>query len=246
MSNKNKDYGLLFADDLIALSIFKKFGNVEKHINKYLKQLEGWLKKWRLLMAPQKCNYLVFSKNKVSESNKLSLRMFNENLSINESPCFLGIRFDRFLSFNVQINYLRDTCASRLNILKIVANRSFGLKTEILEQLYSSLIRSVLEYSSFLNNIIAKSSIKKLIVIQNKAIRIINHQQFYTSLSEIETSLVNLLDQLNMKYISQALFNKNELLLELWEDYISFQEGRKLKYVTLFCQYTEEIKELNI
>ena len=246
MSNKNKDYGLLFADDLIALSIFKKFGNVEKHLNKYLKQLEGWLKKWRLLMAPQKCNYLVFSKNKVSESNKLSLRMFNENLSINESPCFLGIRFDRFLSFNVQINYLRDTCASRLNILKIVANRNFGLKTETLEQLYSSLIRSVLEYSSFLNNIIAKSSIKKLIVIQNKAIRIINHQQFYTSLSEIETSLVNLLDQLNMKYISQALFNKNELLLELWEDYISFQESRKLKYVTLFCHYTEEIKELNI
>ena len=97
--------------------------------------------------------------------------------------------------------------------------------------MYSSLITSVLEYSSFSSNIIAKSNIKKLIVIQNKAIKIINHQPFYASLSVIETSLVNLLDrfiQLNMKYITQALFNKNELVLDLWEDNISFHEGRNI------------------
>jgi len=51
LNKKNKDYGLLFADDLVTLNIFKKFGNIEKHINKYLKQLEICLSKWRLKMA---------------------------------------------------------------------------------------------------------------------------------------------------------------------------------------------------
>jgi hypothetical protein len=38
---KNKDYGLLFADDLISINVFKKYGNINNHINKYLKKLKN-------------------------------------------------------------------------------------------------------------------------------------------------------------------------------------------------------------
>lgn len=35
---KNKDYCLLFADDLVSLNTFKRFGNIEVHVQCYLKK----------------------------------------------------------------------------------------------------------------------------------------------------------------------------------------------------------------
>ncbi len=73
--NKNKAYSFLFADDLNSFYIFKSFG---KKIIKDLILLEKWPVKWRLLMAPSKCNYLVFSTSQKSESEKLILKLYNE------------------------------------------------------------------------------------------------------------------------------------------------------------------------
>jgi hypothetical protein len=104
---KKEDYGLLFTDDLFSMNIFKKIGNIENHINKYLRKIESWLVKWRLKIAPHKCNFLIFSKNSVSESSKLDLRLFGEKLRVKESPIFLGIRFDRHLTFKNRIIFAR-------------------------------------------------------------------------------------------------------------------------------------------
>ena len=57
-NKKNRDYGLLFADDLISLNIFKKFGNIEKHVNKYLRKLEG-LRKFLFLYSYYNIIYLT-------------------------------------------------------------------------------------------------------------------------------------------------------------------------------------------
>ena len=40
LHKKNRDYSLLFADDFFFISCFKKFGNAESDINKYLWNLE--------------------------------------------------------------------------------------------------------------------------------------------------------------------------------------------------------------
>ncbi len=112
------------------------------------------------------------SKNKQNpnnrESNKLDLRLFGEKLCVNESPTFLGIRFDRHLTFKNQISYLQDSCVNRLNFLKIVSKRSFGLSSDTLNSLYISIIRSVLEYSSIITPNMTTSSLNKLTIRQNK------------------------------------------------------------------------------
>jgi hypothetical protein len=114
---KNNDYSLLFADDLIFMNCFKKHGNAQAHINKYLHKLENWLTMWRLMMASQKCSYIIFSKYHGDESPKLKLELFKTKLEINNSPTFLGIRFDKALTFKNQIEYLQETCVSILIIL---------------------------------------------------------------------------------------------------------------------------------
>ncbi len=58
--SRNKKYSLLFADDLCSLHIYKKKRTSVKQIQLYLDSLENWLKSWRLMMAPHKCNYMQF------------------------------------------------------------------------------------------------------------------------------------------------------------------------------------------
>jgi hypothetical protein len=93
----------------------------------------------------------------------------------------LGIRFDKTLSFRNQISYLQESCLNRLNFLKVVSIRSYGLSLNTLNQLYVSLIRSILEYSAILFPIMSQSAFNKLNTIQNKAIKIINRMSIYSS-----------------------------------------------------------------
>ncbi len=93
-----------------------------------------------LLLASQKCNYLVFSKRSESGAGNLDLRLFNERLIINESPTFLGIRH---LTFKNQISYLQDSRINRLNFLKNISKRSFGLRTNTFNRIYIWLIRFI-------------------------------------------------------------------------------------------------------
>jgi hypothetical protein len=92
---RNKNYSLLFADDLCSFHIFKKKKTIVKQIQNYLKRIEIWLKTWRLMMAPHKCNYIVFSNNKSkSDDDDLEIKLLGLKINKNDSPTFLGIRFD--------------------------------------------------------------------------------------------------------------------------------------------------------
>ena len=84
----------------------------------------------------------------------------------------------------------------------------------------------------------------QIIIIQSKAIKIINNQPLFASLSSIESNLVSLTErfnQLNFRYISNAMNNKNELIIQLWSEYLNMSSGgRVLSYQTLFCSNKEK------
>ena len=245
--NKNKAYSFLFADDLNSFYIFKSFANVEKKINKDLLLLEKWLVKWRLLMAPSKCNYLVFSTANKSESERLNLKLFNDKMPTNDNPTFLGIRFDHHLNFKNQVNYLKDVCVKRLNIIKILSNKSWQLNENTLIQLYNTLIRSIVEYSSIIYPRIGKTNWKKIEAIQVKSLKIV-HKLHWRTPTEIYKDKVKVedlnvrLDILNEKYLLNCVRNKNEVMIDLFKNFLNFSAARNLKFLTLLCKYIEKIK----
>jgi hypothetical protein len=143
--SKNKFYSLLFADDLCTFKIYKKNGkNTIASIQKYLESIENWLQIWRLSIAPHKCNYIVFTANKKNDAeSQIDIKLFGVEIQLCENPVFLGIRFDKHLTFKNQIQYMKDACLKRLNVLKVLSNKSWGLTVKILTDVYKSLIRSL-------------------------------------------------------------------------------------------------------
>ena len=243
--SKNKFYSLLFADDLCSFKIFKKYGNVNIQIQSYLDQIEKWLKMWRLTMAPQKCNFIVFNSDRTSET-KLDLKLFNSSIKLNEEIKFLGIRFDKHLCFKNQVNYIKDSCLKRMNVLKVLSNKNWGLNTKTLIEVYNSLIRSLMDYSSIIYPALSITNLEFLEKLQLRCLKIIHKRSKYESSDAIRNlpgylTIAERFDDLNLRYIKNTLINNNEIILDLYKDYREFSDSRNLRKKTLFCKYKNEL-----
>ena len=222
----NVSQSLLFADDLETMFFFKKQGNIESQINRYLSELEKWLMKWKMKIATNKCSYLIFTQN-TRVKPELNLLLHGEAIPCVTQMKFLGLTFDNRLNFKPQVNEIRKKCKDRLNIIKILSGRHWNLKPSVLGGIYKSLIGSVIDYSFMCLHLISESDLSKLQAIQNNAIRSIFHLPFDYSNAELARYRTELnldlishrLDGLSDRYIASSLEHNNELFVALAKEY---------------------------
>ena len=126
--------------------IYKKNGKIESKMNKYLVELEKWLFKWKMKISVEKSCSMIFTKNN-KESSVFNLRIYGNRIENLKEIKFLGIRFDSKLTFSSMIEEIKERCNSRLNLIKILSNKKWGLDLNTLGNLYKSLIGSILNHS---------------------------------------------------------------------------------------------------
>ena len=128
----------------------------------------------------------------------------------------------------------------------MLSNKTWGISAKTLTQVYNSLIRSLLEYSSIIYPLFSISNLELLERIQYKCLKIINKKPKYSSNSDIKNgknylAIEDRLDELNLRYIKNSLKNNNEIIVDLLSDYKSYSNARILTKQTLFCKYKELI-----
>jgi hypothetical protein len=246
MFDKNKAFSLLFADDLVTSFIYKKNGNMEPKVNKYLKLLELWLNKWRLSMQSRKCNFMVFNNNSDKSIGKnLKFKLYDEFIPNCEHLKFLGITFDIGLVFNYHIKEIKKKCINRLNVIKILSNKSKKLTTKTLTTIYLSLIRSIIDYSSILLPSLSNSLTKTIQVIQNTAMKCIFKLNYLTSTEEVTRisglpSISERTKLLNERYLTNCIKFGNPLIIDLIKQY---KDGSKnFANKTFLCSFKEQTK----
>ena len=128
---------------------------------------------------------------------------------------------------------------------------TWRLPEKTLVKIYKSLIRSILDYSSFIINSISNSYRKTLEAIQNNTLRIIFKTTWETtSTSELRQrvkvcSIEDRLNILNEKYFENALLTSNPLVQILIENYLTFRDNinrNSLAAKTILCHH-DSIKE---
>ena len=144
----------VFADD-IAIHI--SGANEEDLINKIqlqLNALQEWGKQWGQTFNPNKTKALVFGKN-IPDMPLLELN--KEQIQYVTSHRFLGLIFDApNLTWKNHINFLKSACQKRISLMKSVSHNHWGGDRRILMMMYTSLVRSKLDYGSpFYGNAVA-------------------------------------------------------------------------------------------
>ena len=183
-----------------------------------------------------------------NNSPDLDLTFNGSKLRYENNSTFLSIRFDHHLTFKNQIDYLKQTCIQRLNIIKILSHKSWLLNKKTLIQIYNVLIRSVIEYSSIITPTVSKTNLSTLQTIQNNALRIILKKPLITKTkitdlhkeANIEL-LTNRFKKLRDRYLNKALTSKNPIITDVYNEYERFKGGRTIKCKTLLCDFKKNI-----
>lgn len=222
---------------------FNKKGNIENQINKYLLEIEKWLSKWKMKMAPSKCRYMIFTQNKIIP--KLNIFLQGEQIIFTNQLKFLGFTFDCRLNFNAHVNEIKTRCKDRLNIIKILANKNWHLKPTTLGNIYKSLIGSIVDYSFICLHMISETDLSRLQATQNMAIRAIFKLAYdcpTSILGEYEAKLglsqvSDRLDDLNERFLRNCLANSNVLVARLLDEYKRGFESRYIERATPLTPY---------
>ena len=235
---ENHSFSLLFADDLNTFFIYNSItADVQNEIKQYLKSMEEWLSKWRMNMAPSKCQYTIFAKCN-REKKVFDVKLFGEAIPYEANPTSLGVTFNPTLSFEAQVKKIKDKCNDRLNILKIISHKSWALSKDTLVAIYKSLIGSVIDYSAFMSSQLSDNLRKSVQAIQNIAMRIIFKQPFDASTDSLSalSGLPLVRDrmyELNRRYFEAARTVPNELIVDLMTSFKNFKMSFKAKTKTL-------------
>jgi hypothetical protein len=94
-------------------------------------------------------------------------------LSINPSKCqFIVFSLDKSLTFYKAINEIKAKCQKRINLLKIISSKSWGLTESTLVRIYYSIVRSIIDYAAIIFPLLCETNKKVLRSIQYHCLRI--------------------------------------------------------------------------
>ena len=111
-------------------------------------RLERWSEYWCLPLNPSKCEASFFLVDPHQANLRPNLLLLGSRLCFNPTPTFLGVTFDRTLSFSKHVSSLKAKFFPRLMALRCIFASSWGPSKESLSVFYKAFLRSLLTYAS--------------------------------------------------------------------------------------------------
>jgi ribonuclease HI len=148
----------LYADDTAIFCTSKNVRVINSIINKNLQCIAEWCDRWGFKISKNKTVAVLFSKFR--QSAMIDVHIGNTKIKLVDSVKFLGVIFDKHLTWKEHIIYLKNRCQKRLNLLRSVSGQTWGAKAETLLIMYKTLIRLVIEYGDVAYDSASASTLK--------------------------------------------------------------------------------------
>lgn len=162
---------LQFADDICLYTCDKSTPDALLNLEFAANLTAKWLDEVGLTLAPQKSQLCIFNKSsKVLTNCDITVK----GITIRQEPKvrFLGLILQSNLKWNSQIEKICDSCLKPINLMKFLRTTWWGADPTLLLSIYRSLIRSRIEYGSYIWTNIPQYLWNKLNGIQYQAIRL--------------------------------------------------------------------------
>ena len=168
----NKDVeGSLYVDDFLMSYKAKNTKTCERQLQCCLNKIEKWCIENGFKFSKTKSVCVHFNKKRgiLPEPN---LTLNGQKIKVVKETKFLGVIFDRKLSFIPHMKALKAKCLKALDIIKVVSNQEWGADKSVLLRLYRSLIRSKLDYGCIVYGSARPSYLKMLNTIHHQGLRL--------------------------------------------------------------------------
>jgi hypothetical protein len=181
----------LFADDSNLFYSNRNLEVLERNLNEQLLKVHEWLCANKLALNVEKSNFVLFRPVQKKPNRSLNLKICDQQITEKQSINYLGILMDCHLNWKNHILELSKKISRGIGILLKLRN---FVSTQILLQIYYTIIYSFLTYSilTWGNNYI--TNIKPLITLQTKAVRVITFSDYRAHTSPLFKSLLKFPD----------------------------------------------------
>ena len=111
MSSPSQSYTYLFADDMVIPHIYDSESEENAALNEHLKRMEMWLDCWRLSMAVNKCQYIVFHSGKRRPVD-LNMHMYGVRIERFKEVLLLEMTFDEKMNFKTHVAIVKRNAST--------------------------------------------------------------------------------------------------------------------------------------
>ena len=146
----------LYVDDFGIFYKSKNMENIEFRLQRCLNKVETWATENGFKFSKTKTQCVHFCQLRGLHPDPV-LNIYGSPIPVVEEAKFLGLLFDKKLSFIPHIKALKAKCLKALDVLKVLSNTNWGGDRFVLLNLYRSLVRSKLDYGSIVYGSARKS-----------------------------------------------------------------------------------------
>ena len=170
----------LFADDTAIIIKGPTNEDIQRKIDVFVPQLMNWFLCNRLTLNPTKTCYQLYSLYKSQQDVDIYINNFKIKRSFTVK--YLGVLVDENLKWDSHINFV---CKKVSREIGVIGRARPYLSSKELLLLYNTLILPHLNYCAVVWGSTYRSKLYKIIVLQKRAVRIIDHKPFLFPSSEL-------------------------------------------------------------
>ena len=171
-----------FADDTNLLIKNNSLKQIKKYLNFDLRNLVSWLKANKISLNASKTEILIFRHPNKPINYDLNNKLDGKRIYPSKFVKYLGILIDPHLSWNYHSKMLAPKLSRAVGMLAKI--RHF-VTTENLRNIYFGIFSYLLNYGAQVWGQHHNCHIKRIIKLQDKAIRIINYAHYRESTSQL-------------------------------------------------------------
>ena len=163
--------GSLFVDDFAIYCSASTALEAGRKIQAMINAVTKWADARGFTFSPQKTKAIRFTRKRKQEEIP-TLFLKDSIIPYETEVKFLGVIFDKGLTFCSHINDLCNRVRLSLNILKVVSHLEWGADRATLLRLYTTLCLSKIDYACQVYGSAAKTTLAKLDIVHNMGLRI--------------------------------------------------------------------------
>ena len=174
----------LYADDLVLWCSEEYATTARYRIQTALDMVANWANEWCVSINREKTTATLFTLSPKTQHVKLT--MGNSPITMEDQQTYLGVTFDKRLTWKQHIMSAEAKARRKLNIMRKLAGTNWGANEKVLKSVYEGNVRPHLEYGSSAWFTAAKSHHQALDKVQNQALCIITGAMKSTPIARME------------------------------------------------------------
>ena len=218
-----------FADGRNLFQTNKSIKNLKKLVNRDMKHLNNWLSANEISLNGEKTELVIFKSPRKVLLDEIKIRLSGKRSYPSNSIKYLGVKTDRFLRWHDQVNSIAFK-PNRANALLLKIRNYVNMKTS--RSIYFAIFDSHLRYSCIVcaQNI---NTVRRLIILQKKALRIMNFkaQLFHSSPLFSSNNILKFGDKITLENILFVSKSINTQVPSIFNDWFTFS-GNLHRYET--------------